>query len=110
MEEFVSPQELQSIFDIAIQAYGSIEGVLDIMNDNSFDIVPKELSVYEDIKISKQPIRPDVRDYYDTRGVLPATGITQSELELLVPSVFRRGEGIGYMIINNDFIVANDTE
>lgn len=108
--ERIKPQEQQNIFDIAIQAYGSIEGVFDLMEDNSFDVLPEDLSVYEELDITKQPIRQDIRNFYDERNIKPASGITQSQLDLLKLPELDQGEGIGVMMIGDDFIVAPSEE
>lgn len=102
--EPIKPQEQQNIFDIALQGYGSIEGVFDIMEDNAIDILAAPISVYEDYTITKQPIRGDIKNFYDEREVIPASGVSQ-----LAFSLFDEPEGIGVMCVGDDFIVGVGT-
>jgi phage tail protein X len=89
----------QNIFDIALQMYGNIEGIIDIARDNGKDMT-SELTPGELIVGSDEAIDILVRDFYAGRGILPATGLTSEESAVLKP------EGIGYWAIDYDFIVS----
>lgn len=89
----------QSTLDIALQEYGSLEALFDLLGDNGLTLesLPEtglELEVY-----TEKAQRPDVVAFYEdysTGGERPNTGNLPEELK---PS------GIGYMGIEFDFIV-----
>ncbi len=101
--ESIKPQENQSIFDIALQKYGSIEGVFDLLDDNVIDRVDNELSVYNELEIISPPTRREIKEFYISRSILPATDATLADLAL-----FEDEDdciGIGCMEVGDDFIV-----
>tara|TARA_Y100000768_G_scaffold308314_1_gene242502 strand:+ start:166 stop:456 length:291 start_codon:yes stop_codon:yes gene_type:complete len=72
----------QTLEDIAIQAYGSIDGVGKIVQDNSDLSWDSELSTGQIIFIEKDYyINKDVVNYLKARDIKPATG---SEYVLLI--------------------------
>ena len=72
----------QTLEDIAIQAYGSIDGVGKIVQDNSGLSWDSELSTGQIIFIEKDYyINKDVVNYLKARDIKPATG---SEYVLLI--------------------------
>ncbi len=72
----------QTLEDIAIQAYGSIDGVGKIVQDNSGLSWDSELSTGQIIFIEKDYyINKDVFNYLKARDIKPATG---SEYVLLI--------------------------
>ncbi|MBP2833503.1 hypothetical protein J8281_15010 [Aquimarina sp. U1-2] len=99
----IKPQENQTIFDIALQEYGGVEGIFSLLDDNGFYQVDRELSVYEDLRINSSPTRRDIKAFYVSRNILPANGISKEDLTLL--DVQDRPDGIGYMTVEDDFIV-----
>lgn len=102
--EIIKPQENQSVFDMALQEYGSLEGLFDLLDDNAKIQVDGALSVYEDLKIEQAPVRREIKEFYRSRTLLPATGATQAQFDLLEEPPMKP-EGIGYMEVENDFIV-----
>lgn len=102
----------QSIFDLALQYYGSIEAAFDIASANG-------LSVTDDVEVGTELTEPtsvtlvnsDIVTYYSVNSIQPATsdnlilatGIGYMEIE----STFTIGAdtGINYMAIELDFIV-----
>jgi hypothetical protein len=83
----------QSLFDIALQYCGSIESAMDIALSAS-------INVDTDTQTGTQFKVPDVIntmivDYYAKNNLVPATAINTDTI----------GEGIGYWLIENDFIV-----
>ena len=100
--ERIKPQEQQNMFDIALQGYGSIEGVIDLMQDNKLTTLGGTISVYDTYDITKQPLNRNIKNFYEERNVKPATGVTQANLEIYKELTL---EGIGVMIIEDDFIV-----
>lgn len=99
----IKPQQNQNIFDIALQEYGSVEGIFELLADNDFNEVDTEISVYEDLQIVSFPRRKEIRDFYALRNLLPANGITAQDLDLLKDD--SELCGIDYMEIGEDFIV-----
>ncbi|WP_066309823.1 hypothetical protein [Aquimarina aggregata] len=102
--ETIKPQENQSIFDMALQEYGSIEGLFDLLDDNTIDQVDMSLSVYQDLQIISSPTRREIQEFYIARNIKPATDGTNAEFALL-EDPDKDCEGIGCMIIADDFIV-----
>jgi len=102
--ENIKPQENQSIFDMALQEYGSIEGLFDLLQDNGFNQVDKKLSVYDDLIISSPPTRREIKEYYFSRKIHPATEATQADLDLLKKDD-EDCVGVGCMEIGDDFEV-----
>ncbi len=101
--ETIKPQENQSIFDIALQKYGSIEGVFDLLNDNDIDRVDNQLSVYNELEITSPPTRREIKEFYTSRSILPATDATLADLALLEDE--DDCIGIGCMEVGEDFVV-----
>lgn len=104
----IKPQENQNILDISLQEYGSIEGLFQLMDDNQIHTGHQELSVYEDVVVKSPPVKKDIVEFYVSRNIKPATGVTDKEIDLFKDK--RNCEGIGCMEIEYDFIVYKDPE
>ncbi len=87
----------QTLFDIAIQEYGSVEGVIQLAVDNDISIT-EVLSPGMALDISVEPIDVDIVSYYKAHGLKPATGRSELDVDCLY-------KGIGYMIIDQDLEV-----
>ncbi|WP_163401404.1 hypothetical protein [Flavobacterium fluviatile] len=92
---------LQSWFDLAIQHTGNVTNAFALALANG------ERSVTDDPVSGEQIVIPDSMtiykkevDYLKSKTAIPATGITQDQLEQFKPPV-----GIGTMVINSTFIV-----
>jgi hypothetical protein len=95
VQEIVAIQN-QTMFDIAIQAYGSELGVFELAKDNGLSIT-QELIPGQKLKVDPaKMIDKSVVGYYQSIGYVPATG---DSTECLF-------NGIGYMVVDLDFIVA----
>jgi len=86
----------QSQFDIAIQCLGSAEAAIQLAFLN-------DVSVTDDLKAGREleltdVVNKQIANYYTTKGLHPATGITDDEVAAF--------GGIGYMAIGIDFIVS----
>ena len=81
--ETIKPQQNQNIFDIALQAYGTIEMTFDLLEDNDMTEVTETISVYDDIKILREPIQRDIATFYQSRGLYPATDAKEEALKVL---------------------------
>lgn len=78
----------QSLLDIAIQEYGSVEAVVDIAMENDLSITDP-LTPGQVILIPGDPIDSDIVTYYANRNIKPATAI--SELEQPMSIIFEPG-------------------
>ncbi len=103
-------EENQNLFDAAIQEYGSIEGIFELLDANSItDIgLETEVSVYDDLEIAGSKLKRNVIEYYIAREKKPATALTNKQLLLVVDP--KECEGIGCMEIEDDFIVYDPQE
>ena len=94
------PQQNQNILDIALQEYGSIETVFDVLEDNEQFDITGDLSVYQDLKVGREAFKRDIVAYYMANNVKPATGTTRED-ELLSNDL----SGINFMTIEQDFVI-----
>jgi hypothetical protein len=85
---------LQSLFDISLQGSGSVEGVFAIAIDNDINITG-ELEAGSSVVINN-PEDKRIADYYRVRNIKPATYSGRNVLNLT---------GIGYMIVEDNFII-----
>jgi len=95
----IKPQDNQNIFDVALQEYGSIETVFDVLDDNDQYDITEDISVYEDLKVGRAAFKKDIVAYYESNNTHPATGATAEEL--LLANIC----GIDYMTLEDDFII-----
>jgi hypothetical protein len=84
-------QQGQTYFDIALQTFGSIEGVFMLTSGNiSNEPEPGTSLMADGVVINRY-----VANYYLNNNIIPATGLAKTI----------SNEGIGYWLIENDFIV-----
>lgn len=88
----------QSIIDLAIQETGSADTAFEIALANGRSITD-DLAVLETLNVPELEKNLDVKKYYDSRQIKPATALSM-EHAAETPL-----EGIGYWVINNTFIV-----
>ena len=82
----------QSLADIAIQEYGSIEGLFLIVEDNpTLNGITDNVFFDDELLIRDKAINSQMKNYLATETIATVKGA--------------RGEGIGYMRIGTDFIV-----
>lgn len=81
------------MMDIALQEYGSVDGVFALVEDNPYLLGPTD-TLYEGdvLQIRTDKIHPQRVDYLRPTTIATAKGA--------------RGEGIGYWTIGRDFIVS----
>lgn len=100
----IKAQNKQNLFDIAIQAYGNLDHVLELALANNKSVT-SELEAGEELEIHEvTDVDTNVIALFETRTIKPATASSQAELELL-----NQNCGIGCMIVGLTFIVAEDT-
>lgn len=99
--ETIRPQQNQNLLDIALQEYGSIETVFDVLEDNDRFDLTDDVSVYKDLQVGREAFKKDIVAYYTANNVKPATSSTREE-ELLLADL----SGIDFMIIEEDFFIS----
>jgi hypothetical protein len=87
----------QSLFDIAIQAAGSVEAVFDIALANGIGITD-ELQPGT-VLVIPAVLNRQVADYYSSRGIRPATVLSADDATLL-------RDGVEFWMLEYDFIVS----
>lgn len=97
----IRPQQNQNMLDIALQEYGSIETVFDVLEDNDQFELTEDVSVYKDLQVGREAFKKDIVAYYNANSVLPATSSTREE-ELLLADL----SGVDFMIIEEDFFIS----
>ena len=92
----ITIRDTQSWFDIAIQETGSIENVFALMQatDKIDDSLSAGRKLNIDTNISGEMM---VKQYYTRNAITPATGLAAAQAP---------GEGIGFWIIGQDFIIS----
>lgn len=91
-------KDRQTLLDIALQTSGSMEAVVDLALANGLSITD-ELSdgrVLETVEV----IDAEVVERYEINGIFPATEASDEERSAMA------WEGIGFMAIENDFVVS----
>jgi hypothetical protein len=94
-------QHNQSLFDLAIQFFGSVQAVFDVANVNLLSVTD-QLTAGQEITLPEASNyeNKDLANYYNKNGIVPVTG---SEPEGITTD--EAGDGIGAMIIESTFIV-----
>lgn len=71
MKISVSPG--QSLYDVALQYYGTVDGVADILDRNEFDH-DTELTGGQLIEVSELPINRQVVSFFQENNIVPNNG------------------------------------
>jgi hypothetical protein len=87
----------QSVFDLAVQAAGSVEAAFDMAGLLDLGITD-ELPVGARMEASTT-VNRQIAEYYRVNGIQPATGITVSDAPALM-------EGVEFWGIEYDFVVS----
>lgn len=90
----------QTFFDLAVQIAGSIENVFALAAANGVSVTRQidsglVINTPDDLKVNARVV-----NYLSARGIKPASDTTSAQASALIP------EGIGYWIIETDFIVS----
>ena len=88
----------QSIFDLAVQALGSVEAAFALALENGLSLT-EDLTAGQPVIIAGEKSKA-IADYYTAKQLKPATGITLEE---------QKQEGIDFWGIEFDFIVSPDS-
>lgn len=100
----LAPNELvsepyQNIFDLAVQAYGDIEGLVFMSSDNNKGLTA-QVSPGDVLHTRNQAINKLVVNFFKGHNTKIATGLTPEEESELVP------EGIDFWAIETEFLVS----
>ena len=89
----------QTLLDIAIQEYGTVEAVFELALANDISVhAEMQVGMKYDIPNSTKNI--EILNYYQKQQIKPSTDITkQNEADLI------QLDGIGYMAIGSTFII-----
>jgi len=89
----------QTLLDIAVQEYGTIEAMFDFAIANNKSI-HGELEVGADYIVPQGKQNTEILNYYKSKLIKPSTAISeQNTQDIETP------DGIGYMAIGSTFIV-----
>ncbi len=91
----------QTLFDIVIQEKGSLEGLFDVMASNNLN-ASDELEAGDTVIIEGDPADRQTLKYITKKKIKPATRISSASSS----SVSTTLGGIGYWIIEDDFVVS----
>jgi len=89
----------QSVLDVAIQAHGSVESVIEFAILNGLSLTD-ELEAGTVVTVGTE-INGKVKRFYDHNDIVPATAISKAEKNETISQ-----EGIEFWGIENDFIVS----
>ncbi len=67
----------QTLFDIALQVYGNIDGVFDLCRDNSIQFFEPVKAGQTLVINEKNIINKNIVEYYQRHGICPASGVIQ---------------------------------
>lgn len=97
----------QSLFDISVQEYGTIEAVFDLalanntsVTNNTLSEQNKSIAKIDGFEIVESVTDNQILTYYKTNNIKPVTGVLTEQIENL-----QGNNGIGYMAIESTFIV-----
>lgn len=90
----------QTLMDVTVHAYGSIDVLLSLTLLNNLSITD-DLNAGQVLQLIEAPINLLVKKSVESRGIIPATSVTDGDLEFLNPIL-----GIGTMVIESTFIIS----
>lgn len=89
----------QTVFDIALQEYGSIEAAFDILAANAYLRPDMAIAQGQVVFIPSVAIKPAVVDYYSRNGIYPATGNGEN-IELTSQDMVNISQKLNYDLAN----------
>lgn len=91
----------QSLLDACLQHTGTIESLFDLALANDLSVTD-DLTAGQGFEIPSNAQKDkDILNYYTAKNIQPATGFTQTDLQIL-----ERLEGISIWAVNLDFKVS----
>lgn len=73
MSKRVIVQPNQTLFDVSLQEYGSIEGAVLLMEANNLDGVTAELTDGQELIVPDEVLNEQVKEYYQDNQIVPAS-------------------------------------
>ncbi len=64
----------QTLYELSVQHYGSVEGLFLLMNDNNISSVNHSLQVGDKLKIKSEAIDQSIVDYYTKNSIVVNSG------------------------------------
>ncbi|MDO5609074.1 MAG: hypothetical protein Q4G08_11535 [Capnocytophaga sp.] len=90
----------QSLFDIALQHTGTINGVFELATANGKSVTD-DLSAGQILTVPENILTDnDIKKYYTAKAILPATAFTSEDIQII-----ERQEGISVWAVNVDFVI-----
>ena len=83
----------QSLLDIALQEYGHVAGVFDIVERNALAGITDNVYEHERLEVSKTPLSGRIREFLSTHTIATLAGAHE------------RACGIGWMQVERNFMV-----
>jgi hypothetical protein len=90
----------QTLFDIVLQEKGSLQGLNEVLKENGL-FPGEEVASGTEITITGEPSDREAYKYITKNNIKPATRLDEFESQDVEPTL----GGIGYWIIEQDFIV-----
>ena len=84
----------QSLFDVALQHYGSVEGVFDLVRRNQLNGITDNVYAGDELDVAEVPLHPRMKAFLSRHSVA-----TMEES--------LRPQGIGWWKINHDFVLGD---
>lgn len=74
----ITAQTGQTLFDIALQEMGSVDGVFDILNANAFLRLDMAIPAGTKVLVPDTVFQPGIVDYYTRNGLHPASSLGEN--------------------------------
>lgn len=81
----------QSLFDIALQEYGDVQGVFFLVDDNGLNSIDANVYEGDELQVRDEVIDKETKEYLEDHELATVDNV--------------RGKGIGYMRIEKTFKV-----
>ncbi len=94
----------QSVFDIALQAYGSVEGVFDILKANAGLQLDSHIAPGTILQLPGDVVKQEIVDYYKKNNIKPATGALPSLPEFINNDMLK--QILNYDLADGDHVFA----
>jgi len=91
----------QTLFDIAVQAMGSIEGVFEILDMNPGLMLDMAVAAGTLVKVPERVIDTKVVDYFSRNGIKPVSGLGEEVIITLDDNSMIR-QILNYDLVNGD--------
>ena len=87
MNKYTNIEPRQSLFDLSLQEYGSVEGLFSLMEDNNINSVNHNFASGDIVAIKQKAINQDVVDYYEKHKTTVNGGFTPVLVSVIAPTI-----------------------